>query len=340
MTLLQTHTKVLFCTFYLILFTNVYGADIHNTSNCTTLSFAPNLVLMLMYFLIVCSAGYCYGRHRGEYIHETKLYHKIFMCFMSYILLYIIILSWIYYNFFHSSNNINININYIAINFPWLTLYGISYIFYSTLSTFTFAYHSNYHRSSKIQLTCLLCTLFPLGLAILTFFLFQTSEDISQYKLGLFDYKNNTIPFCFNIDLLSLTVSCLLIIAFFHHIYVLLSVFYSMIKDKKVYLSHPHAYRGKVSNISRSTTHCVGRQGSQKIYGNVYNKRYVYKSEDSDSENIEQNERQIEINVQVPIDDDIDDIDDIDQEAIELNHSVDIRRSNSAFTAGSLSYDL
>eukprot|EP00483_Globobulimina_turgida_P001833 UN01835 len=291
---------------------------------------------MLMYFLIICSAAYCYGRHRGEYIRETKSHHKVCMWFMSYLLPYILTISWIYYNVFHSSNNIN----YIGINFPWLTLYGISYFFYSIISTFSFAYHSNYDHASVIQFVCLFCTVFPLGVAILTIFLFQKSQDVKSYKFGLFD-MHSKVPICFNIDLFSLCLSCLLIIAFCHHIYVLFRVFSSMISDKKDYLSHPYAYRGKVSNISRSTTAALGRKPPNgKIYGGM-KQQYVYKSEDSESDGLcphEQENEEIEINVQIAnINEDEDEIDD---EVIELNHSIDVRRSNSLYTTGSVSYDL
>ena len=354
-----------FVWIYVIFIYGVYGTnnEIHNSPNCGELSFAPNLVLMLMYFIIVSSAAYCYGRHRGEYIRETKWYHKLLMWFISYALLYVIMISWIYYNFFHSSDDIN----YIGINFPWLTLYGIAYICYSTISTITFAYHSNYDRAALIQFVCLLCTVFPLGLAILTFFLFQRSNDIANYKFGLFDI-NAKIPICLNIDILSLILTVLIIIAFIHHCYVLFNVFYSILTERKYYLTHPNAYRGRVSNLSHST---VGRRSSfnsnyRMSSMNAINSRlsingkYVYKSEESESEHINDNDneasndQEIEINVQIPIyrhqqqqqettmkkdilHVPIDDND--DNEMIQLNQSVDIRRERSNL-AGSVSYDL
>lgn len=343
-------------TSILIFTTFIYGIngsnEIHSSSNCGQLSFAPNLVLMLMYFIIVCSSSYFHARHRGEYIRETKWYHKLWMWFISYILLYIIIISWIYYNFFHSSDSIN----YLSDNFPWLTTYAISYTAYSIISTITFAYHSHYDNSALIQFVCLLCTVFPLGLGILTFFLFQNTKDIQNYQFGLFD-PNEQVNICFNIDILpSLILTSLLILAFIHHGYVLGNVFLSIIGDKKYYLTHPHAYRGRVSNLSHSSVKRASSINSPPNY--TINRKYVYKSEESESEHL--NEQEIEINVQVPIyrhqnnhnqinNDNKDtlaipiehtnNIHDIDDENIKLNQSVDVRRQ-STLNRNSVSYDL
>eukprot|EP01083_Nonionella_stella_P047923 128337_1 len=316
----------------ILLFNGASGAatdtNTLTSSHCGELSFTPNLVSMFMYIMVVCGAAYCHGRHRGEYIHETTVLHKVFMWFISFILLYIITVSWLYYNFFHSETDIN----YISRNFPWLTLYGIAYTLYASISTFTFAYHSHYNNAALIQFVCLLCTVLPLGLAILTFFLFRTSQDIKEYEFGFFNRHTNVL-ICLNIDVLSLVLSCLLFIALCHHIYVLCRVLHSFIRDTHDYLSHPHTHRGQSSNLTRSSTETRGKKP----------KRYVYKSQDEEESESYAGEEEIMVDVAMTTYHHHQQHNTLnvpnhggDDESIELNQSYDVKRA----LPGSMSIDL
>ena len=234
---------------------------------CVDLSFIVNIVVMSVYCLIVCLSGYFYGRHCGEYIREIHALHKLWIYFTSYGLLYLITIIWIYYTFF-DPKALGVDADEVRNLFPWLTLYGICYFCYSVIWTAAFAHHSEWDHTAYVHCVCLLCTVFPLTLAILTFFLFQ-NKFVEQFEMEIFDTASS-VPICLGIDWLSLGLTCIVVIALLHHWTVLC---------RTVCCWRDYMYF-KPSKYQR--THSRGQSGM-----------VVMKSDDSESE--------IEVNVQVPI---------------------------------------
>ena len=292
------HTALLLCISY------AYALDPNDPLLiCGDLSFSANLVLMIVYFCIVCASAYCYGRHRGEYAADTRWLQRAWTWLTAYLLLYLITLSWIYYS---------LQIE-IAEHFPWLTLYGASYCCYSLLFTVSFAHHAKYSHHALLHWVCWLCTVLPLALALASFVLL---EHVDAVELGLFD-PARAVPVCLSIDRLSLALSSLLLVAFGHHLVVLGRVLHSLVSNRNDYLTNRYEGSGRLSSRSRSTTHSRGRSGMVLTHKRrTISDPYVYRS---DSESHDGLDEEIEVKLQVPI-----------------NHSVNVHDT----FAGSVSYDL
>ena len=224
------------------------------------------------------------------------------------------------------------NINLIGKRFPWLSFYGVSYISYSIILTLSFVYYSNFDTYALYQFACLSCTVLPLGISILTLFLWQSTQSIRTYQIGLFD-ATKKVPICANIDLLSLILSCLLVISLCHHIFVLVRVVCSLFSETSHYLRHPHGKRGILhSNLSQSTA--IRSRGNRRLS----NALYVYKSEESESASQEE----IEVGIRMPIYQHQHQSNQLtvptgDDQEIHLNKSGDVHRT---FTGGSVSFDI